>query len=348
MATVTINDEGKDIERVLGQMGLKATFIDGAQAPQLFRFNFETQGAPSYSKIKKTVERLREHAGNYEYADTPTGKGFSIIRPKTRPSPVYLSNDKVQDKTLAAIQADPNALQKCYLYFGQDTYGNDIIRNMDDCKSMLVAGTAGSGKSVFLNSFIIQILLYSNANLILIDPKDGAEFGIYENDVHNRIFQIAKNTPDAVKALKYAFEVMQQRYAEMGQGYQKKYGGNRLIVVIDELAELMEENREEVEQYVRRIAAKGRAAGVHLIVATQVPYTSVITGLIKYNLQTKICLKTANARHSMNVMDKGDGAKLLGRGDAYIKFEDNPEFIRAQTPYVSDNEIWKLITTRTV
>ena len=148
--------------------------------------------------------------------------------------------------------------------------------------------------------------------------------------------------------MKYAFDVMQQRYAEMGQGYQKKYGGNRLIVVIDELAELMEENREEVEQYVRRIAAKGRAAGVHLIVATQVFRKSVLTDEILYSLNTKICLKTANARHSMNVMDKGDGAKLLGRGDAYIKFEDNPEFIRAQTPYVSDNEIWELITKRTV
>ena len=195
---------------------------------------------------------------------------------------------------------------------------------------------------------LFRSLLYSNADLILIDPKDGAEFGIYENDVHNRIKQIAKNTPDAVKALKYAFDVMQKRYAEMGQGYQKKYGGNRLIVVIDELAELMEENREEVEQYVRRIAAKGCAAGVHLIVATQVFRKSVLTDEILYSLNTKICLKTANARHSMNVMDKGDGAKLLGRGDAYIKFEDNPEFIRAQTPYVSDNEIWELITKRTV
>lgn len=346
MATVTINDEGKDIERVLGQLDLRATYIDGTIAPQLYRFNFETHNAPTISAIKRAIERLRQNCGNYEYAETPTGKGFSIIRPKDRPTPVWLAN--VQEKIKAARNADENGIQKCYLFFGRDTFGNDIIRNIDDCKSMLVAGTAGSGKSVVLNDFIIQILLYSNADLILIDPKDGAEFGIYENDVHNRICTVAKNTQDAVKALKYAFDVMQKRYTEMGQGYQKKYAGNRLIVVIDELAELMEENREEVEEKVRRIAAKGRAAGVHLIVATQDPRAQVVTGLIKYNLQTKICLKTANARHSMNVMDKGDGAKLLGRGDAYIKFEDTPEFIRVQTPYCSDEQIWELITKRTV
>lgn len=345
MATVTINDEGKNIERVLGQLGLRATYIDGTIAPQLYRFNFETQGAPTISTIKRAVERLRQNFGGYEYAETPTGKGFSIIRPKDRPTPVWVSNH--QEQIAAARNADPNALQKCYLYFGQDTFGYDIIRNIDDCKSMLVAGTAGSGKSVFLNSIIIQILLYSNASLLFIDPKDGAEFGIYENDVHNRIDRIAKNTPDAVKALKYAFDVMQERYAEMGQGYQKKYGGNRLIVVIDELAEIMEENRDEVEQYVRRIAAKGRAAGVHLIVATQVFSKRILTDKLLYRLSTKICLKTANQTQSKLIIDKGDGTNLLGCGDAYIKFEDTPEFIRAQTPYVSDEQIWGLITKKT-
>lgn len=346
MATVTINDEGKGIERVLGQLGLRATYIDGTIAPQLYRFNFETHNAPTISTIKRAIERLRQNCGNYEYADTPNGKGFSIIRPKDRPTPVWLAN--VQEQIKAARNADENGIQKCYLFFGRDTFGNNIIRNIDDCKSMLVAGTAGSGKSVVLNDFIIQILLYSNADLILIDPKDGAEFGVYENDVHNRICTVAKNTPDAIKALKYTFDVMQKRYVEMGQGYQKKYGGNRLIVVIDELAELMEENREEVEEKVRRIAAKGRAAGVHIIVATQVFRKSILTDELLYRLSTKICLKTANQTQSKLIIDTGDGAKLLGRGDAYIKFDDNPELIRVQTPYVTNDQIWELITKRTV
>ena len=110
----------------------------------------------------------------------------------------------------------------------------------------------------------------------------------------------------------------------------------------------MAEDKEEVENYVSRIAAKGRAAGVHLIVATQVPYTSVITGKIKYNLQTKICLKTDTHIHSQTIIGVKGGERLLGRGDAYLRFEDTPELIRAQTPYVSDNEIWELITKRTV
>ena len=101
----------------------------------------------------------------------------------------------------------------------------------------------------------------------------------------------------------------------------------------------MEENREEVKQYVRRIAAKGRAAGVHLIVATQVFSKRILTDELLYRLSTKICLKTANQTQSKLIIDKGDGTDLLGRGDAYIKFEDTPEFVRAQTPYVSDEQI---------
>lgn len=346
MATVTMETEGKGLERNLAKCGINAEYVRGVQSPQMFRFEFETHSQTTISAIKKAVEKLRIAFGGYFYDETPTGKGFAITRPFDKPDTVWLGN--LSEEILKSRNADANGAQKAYICFGKDINNNSIITNMHKCKSILIAGTAGSGKSVLLNSLIMQLLCYSNARLLLIDPKDGAEFGIYENDVHNRIDRIAKNTPDAIQTLKYAFDIMQSRFAKMGNDYMKTYDGERVICVIDELAELMAENKDEVTPLIERIAAKGRAAGVHLIIATQVPYISILGGKVKYNMQTKVCLKTANQQHSKNVIDVGKGAELLGYGDAYIKFEDNPNLIRAQTPYISDDNIWELITKRTV
>lgn len=346
MATVTMETEGKGLERNLAICGIQAEYIGGSEAPQMFRFQFAMKKPAKTTTIKNAVQLLRNYFGDYQYDETPNGKGFAIIRPFDKPTPVYLGNAAHEIKK--ARDTDQNGEQKAYICFGKDVYGNYIIKNMDKCKSILVAGTAGSGKSVLLNSLIMQLLCFSNAQLLLIDPKDGAEFGIYERDTHNRIDYIAKNTPDAIRALKQAFDIMQSRFARMGNDYQKTYDGERLVVVIDELAELMAENKDEVTPIIERIAAKGRAAGVHLIIATQVPYISVLGGKVKYNMQTKVCLKTANMQHSKNIIDVGKGADLLGYGDAYLKFEDNPNLIRAQTPYVSDEEILNCITKRTV
>ena len=339
---VTMETEGKGLERNLAICGIQARYIGGTEAPQMFRFEFEMIQPAKITAIKNAVELLRNYFGDYQYDDTPSGKGFAIIRPFDKPTPVYLGNAAQEIKK--ARDADPNGEQKAYICLGKDIYSNYIIKNMDKCKSILIAGTSGSGKSVLLNSLIMQLLCFSNANLILIDPKDGAEFGIYEKDIHNRIGGIAKNTAEAVKQLKWALDIMQSRFAKMGNDYQKTYDGERLVVVIDELAELMAENKNEVTPIIERIAAKGRAAGVHLIIATQVPYISVLGGKVKYNMQTKVCLKTANMQHSKNIIDVDKGADLLGYGDAYLKFEDNPNLIRAQTPYVSDEEIINCIT----
>lgn len=342
MSTVTMENEGKGLERVLGQLGVQTTYINGVQTPQEFRFNY-SGGWYTKAAVKRAMDLLNCRYG-YKYEINATG-GFAVTRTKEHRQ--FISCADTVDSIKAAISDDENGKQKCYLCFGKGADGY-ITTNFDEAVHILIAGSAGSGKSCLLNSLIMQTLLYSNAQLILIDPKNGAEFGLYEQDVHNRIDHVAKDAQDAVKWLKIAVDIMESRYAEMSRKGLKKYDGNRIIVVIDELADLMMMSKAEVEEYIIRIAQKGRAAGVHLIVATQDPRASVVTGLIKYNLPTKVCLKTANARHSMNVIDCGKGAELLDKGDGLVKLPSSPDLMRVQAPYVTDEEILRIITKRTV
>lgn len=342
MATVTMETEGKDIERVLGQLGVKTAYLNGTETPQEFRFTY-SGGWYTKSAVKRAMDFLYCRYG-YKYEINATG-GFTVTRTKEHRQ--FISCGNTQQHIINAINADMNGKQKCYICFGKGADGY-ITTNFEEAAHILIAGTTGSGKSCLLNSLIMQALCFSNANLILIDPKNGAEFGLYEQDVHNRIEHVAKDAQDAVKWLKIAVDIMESRYAEMSRKGLKKYDGNRIIVVIDELADLMMMSKAEVEEYIIRIAQKGRAAGVHLIVATQDPRASVVTGLIKYNLPTKVCLKTANARHSMNVIDCGKGAELLDKGDGYVKLPSSPNLQRVQAPYCTDGEILQLITKRTV
>lgn len=330
--------EGKDLERVLGQLGVGTTYINGVEAPQEFRFNF-SGGWYTKTAVKQAMDILNSRYGyNYEIN---TNGGFTVTRQKQNRQ--FITCGNTADSIKEAVANTENGKQKCFLCFGKGADGY-ILTNFEECAHILIAGTTGSGKSCLLNSLIMQSLCFSNAQLILIDPKSGAEFGLYEQDVHERIEHVAKTTQDAVQWLKRAVDIMEQRYSEMSRKGLKKYDGNRIIVVIDELADLMMTSKKEVEEHIIRIAQKGRAAGVNLIIATQDPRVKVVTGLIKYNLPTKVCLKTANVQHSMNVIDCGKGAELLDKGDGLVKLPSSPDLIRVQAPFITDDEIINCLT----
>lgn len=337
MEIVTMETEGKDIERVLGQLGVNAPYINGTETPQGFRFNF-AGGWYTKTAVKRAMDFLNCRYG-YQYELNPTG-GFTVTRYDVRQ---FISCGNTADSIKEAVAKDENGKQKCYLCFGKGADGY-ITTNFDEAVHILVAGSAGSGKSCLLNSLIMQALCFSTANLILIDPKNGAEFGLYEQDVHNRIEHVAKDAQDAVKWLKIAVNIMEQRYSEMSRKGLKKYDGNRIIVVIDELADLMMTSKAEVEEYIIRIAQKGRAAGVHLIVATQAFRKNILTDGILYGLPTKICLKTANGQQSKSIVNCTKGVDLLGKGDGLVTLPSSSDLIRVQCPKISNEEILKCIT----
>lgn len=332
--------EGKDLEEFFLQCGVKTEYLDGIQTAQQFRYNF-AGGWYTDSQLDKAMQLLK-NKGGYGYELNRNG-GFTVTR--LRKNREFITCGDCQEAIEKALSADIDGKQKGYICFGmgQEDY---IVTNFDACAHMLVAGTTGSGKSVLLNSLIIQLLVFSTANLVLIDPKSGAEFGIYEKDIHHRIEKVCKDTSSALEWLSICANEMERRYKEMERKGLKKYDGIKIVIVIDELADLMMTSKKQVEEYIVRIAQKGRAAGIHLIVATQDPRARIVTGLIKYNLPTKVCLKTANIQHSMNIIDCGKGTELLDKGDSYIKLPNSTDLYRCQTCFIRDENIIRLLTSK--
>jgi hypothetical protein len=341
VTVTTVEEEGAYLEDTLNKLGIKTTFLKAISAPQEYIYKFDG-GVYTDSALKKAMNILNNLSG-YTYEKLKQG-GFVVKRVKDKRQFISVGNCQKSVENAIANDKDGNGKQKCYFCFGmgQQDY---IVTNLQECSHILIAGSTGSGKSCLLNALIIQILAYSNADMILIDPKQGAEFGIYEKDIHSRIKAVAKDTTTAIEWLERMVNEMESRYSEMAYACDKVYNGSRLVIVIDELADLMMTSGKQVENYIQRLAQKGRAAGIHLIVATQDPRVSVITGVIKSNLPTKVCLKTANIVHSRNVIDVGIGAELLGKGDAYISLPTSTELIRSQTPFITDENLLRLLTT---
>lgn len=337
MKTISLEEMSDNIIELFAGRGISITPIRCYASPTANNWEFKINSYPSYSAFNGLIKDLNVIC-NYQYEKLKYG--FLLSRERTERQ--FVSCGDCADSIKKAINKDPNGKQNAYICFGMgEKY---ITTNFDDAVHLLVAGSAGSGKSCLLNSLICQILCFSSANLVLIDPKSGAEFGIYEQDIHNRIEKVCKDTSSALEWLEICVNEMEKRYKEMERKGLKKYDGKRIVIVIDELADLMMTSKNEVESYIVRIAQKGRAAGVHLIVATQDPRASVVTGLIKYNLPAKVCLTTANARHSMNVIDCGKGAELLGKGDSLIKLPSSVDLIRCQCASITDSNVLEIIT----
>lgn len=337
----TLQEIGANLERHFAEHNITAKCNRAYITPQEECYEFTVSSWQSQAAFNRFVKELCFLAGFTYQKDRLRSGGFTLAR--TLKNRQFISCGDTQDTIKEAVSNTENGLQKCFLCFGKGADGY-ITTNFDEAVHILIAGSAGSGKSCLLNSLIMQSLCFSNAQLILIDPKNGAEFGLYEQDIHNRIEHVAKTAQDAVIWLKIAVDVMEKRYTEMSRKGLKKYDGERLIIVIDELADLMMMSKAEVEEYIIRIAQKGRAAGVHLIVATKVIHKKILTDNLFYVLSTKICLKTDNQAQSKLIIDCGKGAELLDKGDGLIKLPSSPDLMRCQCPYITDNEIIRCLT----
>ncbi|MEI7683999.1 MAG: DNA translocase FtsK 4TM domain-containing protein [Planctomycetota bacterium] len=265
-------------------------------------------------------------------------------------------------------------LTKCKLplFLGKDTEGRPLIYDLAEMPHLLIAGTTGTGKSVCLNSIITSILMArrpDEAKMILIDPKSTEliEFSKIPHMMHPVVIDMKK----AEAILAWAVEKMEERYDllsrcrvrniasynELGIDEIKKRlcmepGDDShdiqakipyIVIVVDELADLMMLMKREVETHIIRLAQKSRAAGIHLVLATQKPTVDVITGLIKSNLPGRICFKVSSRTDSRVVLDEMGADKLLGKGDMLFLQPGTSLLIRAQGTYVSDQEITKMV-----
>ncbi len=236
---------------------------------------------------------------------------------------------------------------------GKDITGATQMMMVERAPHMLVAGATGSGKSVCLNDIIIS-LLYQNGpddlKFIMVDPKR-VELSVYAGIPHLLIPPIVK-ADEAINALKWAVREMERRL-----DYLSKFGAKdidsynakskermpRIIIVIDELADLMSQNKRDVEAVIVRLAQMARAAGIHLILATQRPSVDVITGTIKANIPTRLAFAVASQVDSKTILDIGGAEKLLGRGDMLMSTPELSKPKRAQGAYVAESEIERVV-----
>lgn len=236
---------------------------------------------------------------------------------------------------------------------GRDVTGTVQQVSVDKAPHMLVAGATGSGKSVCLN-ILITSLLYQNGpddlKLIMVDPKR-VELGVYAGIPHLLVPPITK-VDEAINALKWGVREMERRLdhlAKFGVRDIDSYNAKskermpKIVIVIDELADLMSQNKRDVEAVIVRIAQMARAAGIHLILATQRPSVDVITGTIKANIPTRLAFAVASQVDSKTILDVAGAEKLLGRGDMLMTDPQTSKPRRIQGAYVSDDEIEKIV-----
>jgi S-DNA-T family DNA segregation ATPase FtsK/SpoIIIE len=325
------------------------------------RVTNSTRG-PSITRYEATLEpgvKLSRLTGLAD--DIALSLGVASVRISAMPDMVSTVGIEVPNKVISKVYLRDiiespefrRAQSKLTFAIGKNISGESIVGNIAKLTHMLVAGTTGSGKSVCLNSLILSILYKAtpdDVRFIMIDPKI-VEFRVF-NGIPHLLVPVVTDVKKAAGALQWAVVEMERRYhmfAEINardlEGYNRsmvKKGETtvpQIIIVIDELADLMMTCGKEVEESVVRVAQKGRAAGIHLVIATQSPRADVITGLMKANIPSRIALKVSSALESRIILDAGGGAdKLVGNGDMLFSPVGASKPMRVQGTWVTDEE----------
>ena len=290
---------------------------------------------------------LRSSGGVRIEAPIPGTNMVGIEIPNKTRSTIYL-RELIESKAFTSAQSK---LTAC---LGSGIASEPLIFDSAKMPHLLIAGTTGSGKSVCINCIVMSLLYKATpeeVRLIMIDPKK-VEFSIYKNIPH-LMAPVVTTPKDAAGALQAAVEEMERRFELFEQvGVRDLKGYNNatkddpdmphlpyIVIIIDELADLMMAAPSEVEDSICRLAQMARAAGMHLILATQRPTVNVITGLIKANVPSRIALKVSSNMDSRTILDTGGGEKLIGRGDMLFSPVGTPKPIRVQGCYASEEEI---------
>ncbi len=355
----TTQAELREKERVLLQtlldFGIEATMTGIAVGPNVTRFELAPKAGTRVSKIAALSDDLALALAATQVrieAPIPGKAAVGIEIPNKSVSTVYikevLSSDGFRDGKSCLTSA-----------LGKDIAGNLITFDVAKMPHLLVAGTTGSGKSVCINTILMSFLYKASPDelkLILIDPK-AVEMDVY-NGIPHLMIPVVTNPKKAAGTLQWACTEMDRRYdlmkntqvrnleayntyCETHADYEKM---PRIVVIIDELADLMMVSSKEVEDCICRLCAKARAAGIHLIVATQRPSADVVTGLIKANIPSRIAFTVDNALNSRIIMDESGAEKLLGRGDMLYKPVGANKPLRVQGCFVSDSEVEAVVS----
>ena len=353
-ATEEIRFNRDRLDTALSSFGVNATIRDVTRGPTVTRYDLELEAGVKLNKITNLS------------GDLALALGVENVRIAPIPDKISTVGIEVPNKVVSAVclrdiidsPAFRNAKSKLSFAVGKDIGGNCIIGNIAKLPHMLIAGTTGSGKSVCMNSLILSLLYKATPDevrLIMIDPKM-VELGIY-NGIPHLFIPVVTDPKKAAGALQWAVTEMMRRYRLMADAgvrdlasYNKEARSSgefeampQIVVVIDELADLMLVAAKEVEESICRVAQMGRAAGMHLVIATQRPSADVITGLMKANIPSRIAFAVNSGVDSRTILDMFGAEKLLGNGDMLYYPQGYQKPVRLQGAFVSDKEVGKVV-----
>lgn len=347
------NGRAKKLIDTLASFGVGAKVSAVLRGPAVTRYEVQPNPGVKVSKIVSLSDDIALNlaaTGVRIEAPIPGKEAVGIEVPNKEVEIVYL-RDVIGSKEYR------DSASKLTFAIGKDIAGKNIVADIAKMPHLLIAGATGSGKSVCINTIIASILYKSgpeDVRMIMIDPKI-VELGIY-NGIPHLLVPVVTDPRKAAGALSWAVAEMEKRYAAFSQhnvrdlksyNLTAERGGAarmpQIVIIIDELADLMMVASKEIEESVIRLAQKARAAGIHLIIATQRPSVDVITGLIKANIPSRIAFAVTSQVDSRTILDGGGAEKLLGRGDMLFHPIGMSKPMRVQGAFVSDGEIESLV-----
>lgn len=349
----SVQENARKLERTMESFGVQAKVLEISRGPTVTRYEIQPAVGVKVSRIVNLADDISLALAARDIRIEAPVPGKPVVG-------IEVPNEEIAIVTLREVLDSPEFqgdASKLALVLGRDISGKPIVGNLQKMPHLLVAGATGSGKSVCINGIISSILMRAKPHevkLLMIDPKM-VELSGY-NGIPHLLAPVVTDPRKAAFALKRVIEEMESRYrsfAERGARDIERYneiiakdGSDPLpyiVVIVDELADLMMVAPGEVEDAICRIAQMARAAGIHLIVATQRPSVDVITGVIKANIPSRIAFSVSSMADSRTILDSGGAEKLLGRGDMLYLPVGASKPVRVQGAFVSEEEIEKLV-----
>lgn len=349
-----LQDNAVKLVETLRSFNVKVKIENISRGPTITRYELTPEPGTRVSSIRNLVDDIALNlatTGVRIEAPVPGKSAVGIEVPNKKQEMVHL-------RTLIESPAFTDAKSKLTVCLGEDVAGEPVYFDIAKMPHLLIAGTTGSGKSVCINSIIMSILYKASPDdvkLILIDPKK-VELSIY-NGIPHLLVPVISETKKAAGALSWAVGEMERRYGlleSVGVRDINTYNKvtkddpdyaymDRIVIIIDELADFMMTAPDAVEDSICRIAQKARAAGMHLILGTQRPSTNVITGLIKANIPSRIAFTVSNNTDSRVILDKGGAENLIGKGDMLFSPVGALKIRRVQGAFVTETEVDEVV-----
>ena len=340
------NYDKKSLEKILLDFGVEGNITKVSQGPVVTLNEFEPAAGVKVSKVINLSEDIARNtsSASARISTIPGRSTIGIELPNNERENVYLSE-------IISSKEFKNKDIKLPIALGKSIAGNPIIGDLTSMPHLLIAGTTGSGKSVCINTLILSLLYKltpDKCKFILIDPKM-LELSTYERIPH-LLCPVITEPKRAASVLGWVVKEMENRYRLMTKegvrnidGYNKKHSLPMpyIVVIVDEMSDLMLVAGKEIENYIQKLSQMARAAGIHIIMATQRPSVDVITGTIKANFPTRISFQVTSKIDSRTILGEQGAEQLLGKGDMLYMTSAN-RIIRIHAPFVSEKEIEKI------